>query len=378
MWDYKYLSRIDWRMVFLIFILMGISLLVVSATTGDASDFYHEQFLTPTVKQQAVWFFLGWLVYFFFAGFNYKKFRDWAFLMYVFMIVLLLGLFFVPSIQNVHRWYRLPGVGILIQPSEYAKLIVITSLSYFLEKHHRHLQTTSSIVQASLLVFIPFVLILKQPDLGTSLILYPITLVMFYFAGVKRKVLKSLCLAGMAALVFVSLMFTGVLSHEGMRPFVTKFMKEYQYERLNPHTYHQQASQTAISLGGWTGTGWRQSDFTGHQWLPAAHTDSVFAAYAEEFGVVGVTVLLAAFFSLLYLGLQVSSLANDLFGKLLAAGISVYLAIHVIVNVGMMCGFLPITGVPLILITYGGSSILCTMTALGILQSVYSRRFMFS
>ena len=162
-----------------------------------------------------------------------------------------------------------------------------------------------------------------------------------------------------------------------MGPYVTKVIKEYQYERLNPHTYHQKASQTAISLGGVTGSGFRNSEFTGHQWLPAAHTDSVFAAYAEEFGLIGVSILLLLFFGLLYFSFQVTAVAKDRFGRLLSAGITVYLAMHMIVNIGMMCGFLPITGVPLVLITYGGSSILSTMAALGIVQSIYSRRFMF-
>ena len=125
------------------------------------------------------------------------------------------------------------------------------------------------------------------------------------------------------------------------------------------------------------GSGWRNSEFTGQQWLPAAHTDSVFAAYTEEFGFAGVTFMLLLFFGLLYFSFQVTAVAKDRFGRLLSAGITVYLAMHVIVNIGMMCGFLPITGVPLVLITYGGSSILSTMTALGIIQSIYSRRFMF-
>ena len=154
-------------------------------------------------------------------------------------------------------------------------------------------------------------------------------------------------------------------------------MKEYQYERLNPDTYHQKASQMAIALGGVSGSGFRKSEFTGEKWLPAASTDSVFAGFVEEFGLLGGILVLLQFFALIYFGFRVTAIAKDHFGKLLSAGITVYLAVHVIVNIGMMCALLPITGVPLILITYGGSSLLMTMTALGILQSVYTRRFMF-
>jgi len=353
---------------------MAISILVISATTAIEGA---EAFFTPTTRRQMEWFALGWGVYFFFAGFDYRKFRDWTWILYIGVLVMLIGLFFTTPIQNVHRWYKIPLMGIALQPSEYAKLSVVIALSWFLEYKGTRVSQRSSAFQAGLIVFVPFILILKQPDLGTAMVLYPIALVMFYFGGIHRSVTRAMALVAAGGVLFVTLMFTGVLSHEEMRPYVTKILKEYQYERLNPETYHQKASQTAIALGGATGSGWRQSEFTGRQWLPAAHTDSVFAAYAEEFGLVGIFLLLLFFFGLLYRSFQVTAVAKDPFGRLLSAGITVYLAMHVIVNSGMMCGFLPITGVPLILVTYGGSSVLSTMMALGILQSIYSRRFMF-
>lgn len=371
MWDHRFLSRIDFRVIPLLLGLMLISLLVVSATTGE------EGFFTPLAKSQLKWFALGWVVFLVFAAFDYRKFRDWAWALYLITLVLLIGLFFVPAIQNVQRWYRIPFLGIAFQPSEYAKLAVVIALSWFLESRAQEIRNSRAIWQSILIVLVPFVLILKQPDLGTALVLFPIALVMFYFGGIKKRVVAIMSLMGIAGLVFVSLMFLGVLSHDELRPYATKVIKEYQYERLNPNTYHQKAAQTAIALGGVTGSGWHKSEFTGRQWLPAAHTDSVFAAFAEEFGLMGVFFLLTFFFGLIYFSFQVTAVAKDSFGRLLSAGITVYLAMHVVVNMGMMCGFLPITGVPLVLVTYGGSSILSTMAALGILQSIYSRRFMF-
>ena len=162
-----------------------------------------------------------------------------------------------------------------------------------------------------------------------------------------------------------------------MRPLFTTFMKEYQYERLNPNSYHQKAAQIAIAVGGLTGTGWGKSEFAGRKWLPMAHTDSVFAAIGEEFGFMGLVFLLFLFYALIYCSFQVAAVARDPFGRLLAAGLAAYLAMHVLVNIAMMCALLPISGVPLIFVTYGGSSLLTTMAALGLLQSIYSRRFMF-
>jgi rod shape determining protein RodA len=376
MWNHQYLRRLDFRTIPILLALMWISLLVISATTCEIQDPSQESFFTPMVKSQIKWFGIGWAVYLFFAGMDYRKIRQWTWLLYAAMLLMLIGVYFTAPIQNVHRWYRIPFLG-SFQPSEYAKLIVVITLSWLLERKTHEFRQKFSTLQAILIVLIPFLLILKQPDLGTALVLYPIALVMFYFGGVKRRVLVTMTVMGISGAIFVILMFLGVISHEGIRPYATKVLKEYQYERLNPNTYHQKAAQTALALGGLSGSGWRKSEFTGRQWLPAAHTDSVFASFGEEFGLIGIFLLLLFFFGLIYFSFQVTAVANDRFGRLLSAGITVYLAMHVIVNMGMMCGFLPITGVPLILVTYGGSSVLSTMTALGILQSIYSRRYMF-
>lgn len=376
MWDYRVLSRIDFRILPIVFCLMAISLLVISSMTSEATDWEEFVFWTPLVKTQLRWFCLGWGVFLFTAAFDYRRLRDWSLFLYLVIVVLLIGLFFVNPIQNVHRWYRIPGVA-SFQPSEQAKLIVILMLGWFLERRMAMASTFSTALQMGLIVGVPFLLILKQPDLGTALVLYPISLVMGYYGGIRKSVLQFVIVCGLAALVAVMLLFSGALSHEKMRPVFTKVLKEYQYERLNPNTYHQKASQTAIAIGGLTGTGWHQSEFSGRKWLPAAHTDSVFAAYGEEFGFVGLVFLLFLFYTLIYFSFQIAPVAKDPFGRLLAAGLAVYLAMHVLVNIGMMCALLPISGVPLIFITYGGSSIMTTMAALGMLQSIYSRRFMF-
>ncbi len=370
MWDHRILHRIDYRTVPIIICLMGIGLLVISSMTGEGA------FWTPLVKSQVRWFCLGWAVFFGAAAFDYRKLRDWSLFLYVATILLLLGLFFVSPIQNVHRWYKIPGVA-NFQPSEQAKLIVIVAAAWFLERKGGRVGNLGTALQMGGIVGIPFFLILKQPDLGTSLIFVPIALVMGYFAGIHRGALRLVSGFALAALAMTSLLFLGVLSHEKMRPFFTTVLKEYQYERLNPNTYHQKAAQTAIAIGGVAGMGWHKGDFAGRKWLPASHTDSVFAAFGEEFGFVGLMFLLFLFYALIYFSFQVAVAAKDPFGRYLAAGLATYLAMHALFNSGMMCALLPISGVPLIFVTYGGSSLLTTMAALGLLQSIYCRRFMF-
>jgi rod shape determining protein RodA len=353
------------------------SLFIVSSFSVEFADGIEESFFTPLAKQQLKWFAIGFLVFFIVAGFDYNKLREWTWLLYGTILVLLVGLFFVEAIQNVHRWYRLPLVNFNFQPSECAKLVVVITLSWFLEHNQSSAKSWKTAFLGGLIVGIPFFLILKQPDLGTALVLFPITLVMFYFGGIRSIIIKMMSGVVIVTLIIVASLFLGIVSHEDIRPYATKILKNYQFDRLDPNTHHQKAAATAIALGGLLGQGWRSSQFTGGGWLPASYTDSVFPAFGEEFGFFGLLLMLMLFYALIYFSFQVTAVADNQFGRLLSAGITVYLAMHILINIGMMIGFLPITGVPLILVTYGGSSIVSTMIALGILQSIYSRRFRF-
>ena len=366
--------NLDWRLLLTLFGFMVISLAVVSSTTQQYLE-GEETFWTPFVIRQLEGYCVGWVAFFFAAAFDYQRLREWAWPLYLFVLLLLIGLFFVDPIQNVHRWYRLPFIGGTFQPSEWAKLTIIMILAWFMERHADTLRQGRTIARALILVGIPFLLILRQPDLGAALVLCPITLMLFYLGGVRRSVVKAMTWIGLIALACSSLVFLEIIPHETLRPYATLVMKDYQFERLDPNTYHQRSATTAIALGGLTGSGWGRSEFTGRGWLPAAHTDSVFSAFAEEFGLVGILLLISLCYALVSLGLQVTALARDDFGRLLAGGITVYLAMSMFINIGMMAGCLPITGVTLILVSYGGSSVLSTMVALGLLQSIYTRRF---
>lgn len=378
MWSYQHLSRIDFRVIPVMLALMGVSLLVISSHSVEGtSDILDASFFTPIVKQQIQRFAIGWGVFFLAAGFDYNKLREWTWILYALMLLSLIGLFFTDAIQRVHRWYRIPLIGISIQPSEAAKLIVVIALSWFLEQRKMSASQWNTAFVGSIIVGIPFILILKQPDLGTALVLFPITLVMFYFGDVYPPMVKVMTWLGGVGVFCVALIFLGIVSHEDIKPYATVVLKDYQFDRLNPSTHHQKAAAMAIALGGLTGTGWRKSEYTGGGWLPTPYTDSVFPAFGEEYGLIGLVFLMAIFYALIYFSFQVTAVAKDHFGRLLSAGITVYLAMHIIVNIGMMCGFFPITGVPLVLVSYGGTSIWATMAALGILQSIYSRRFMF-
>ena len=378
MWTVRFLPRIDLRLVAIVLLLQIGGLLTISAYSHELLLEPEEAtFFLPAVKSQLQWLGFGWACFFAAATVDYAKLREWAWIVYALGILALIGLFFTDPIARVQRWYRLPLFGIGIQPSEYAKLAVVVALSWYLERKASSSESLRTLLGAALIVLIPFALILKQPDLGTATVLYPMALVLFYFGGISRNVIRLLCVPGAIALCLVVLTFSGMVSHESLRPYLSKVMKEYQCERLNPDTHHQNASQTAIAIGGLWGTGWRQGEYWRGGSLPAPYTDSIFAAFGEEFGMVGLFVVLGLYYGLIACVFQAAVAAKDPFGRLIGAGIGVYVAIHVLVNIGMMCGCFPITGVPLVLMSYGGSSMAATMTALGITQSVYSRRFMF-
>lgn len=369
--------RMDFRIIPIIVVLMGVSLSIISAYSVSGIDTSDDPFFTPRVVAQLRWFVLGSAFFVFFAGFDYNKLREWTWILYSLTLILLIGLFFTTPIQGVRRWYRIPFINFGAQPSELAKLVVVIALSWFLERRSHVAHLLSTALQASMIVLIPFLLILKQPDLGSAIVLCPIALVMFYFGNIHPQFVKwSTVFASVVGLV-VFLVFSEVIPMEKVRSYASLVLKEYQIDRFDPNSHHHKASTMAIAFGGVFGMGWRGSEFTARGWLPTPDTDSVFPAFGEEFGFVGLFGLLAVFYSLIYFSFQVTAVAKNRFGRLLSAGVTVYLAMHILVNVGMMCGFLPITGVPLILVSYGGSSILSTMTALGILQSIYSRRFMF-
>jgi rod shape determining protein RodA len=377
-WEARFLYRIDIRIVCVVCLLMGISLITIASFSSEFSAHSSEDSLmTPLVLSQVKGFIIGWGLFFLFAGFDYNKLREYAWLIYAMSLLSLIGLFFTDSIQRVHRWYQLPLIHLNFQPSEYAKLAVTIAMSWFLERRVTSSRSLSTALGALFIASIPFFLILKQPDLGTALVFYPIILVMFYFGDLHPLVIRGLVSLGLCALIVVLFVFSGLVSHEEIRPYARILLKEYQYERLNPNTHHQKAAVTAIAVGGMSGVGWKNSEYAKGGSLPAAYTDSVFSAFGEEFGFMGLVFLLVLFYALIYCSFQVTAVAKDPFGRLLAAGIAIFLAVHVLMNIGMMCGLLPITGIPLVLVSYGGSSVVSTMIAIGILQSIYSRRFMF-
>jgi rod shape determining protein RodA len=271
-------------------------------------------------------------------------------------------------VMGARRWIRLPG-GIHFQPSEWVKLILIIAVARYFANLARRELSWGDVAKAGLMVGIPMLLVLKQPDLGTSLTYFPVLLMGLFLGGLHWK--KALILT-VGALVLVV-------------PVWYKVLKPYQKQRLtsflNPDTdprgsgYQVKQSLIAVGDGGLFGRGATKGTQTQGDFLPIPYTDFIFAAFSEEHGFVGAVFVLLLYFFVLMRLIQNAQTAADLSGTFLVMGVVAVISFQIAVNVGMVIGLMPVTGIPLPLMSYGGSSILFTFLALGIVMNVRMNRF---
>ncbi|MGZ4127790.1 MAG: rod shape-determining protein RodA [Actinomycetota bacterium] len=302
------------------------------------------------------------------ATFNYRRLRAWAAAIYVLGIGLL-GAVLSPlgaSAKGAQRWIN---VGFFqLQPSEFMKLAVLVMLAFFLSERRGHL-TVGDVVKAVLIVVVPAVMIFKQPDLGTLLVLMALLLTMLVVGGTRVRVMLVIIMLGISGII-------GVLH--------LHVLKEYQVARLtaflDPTTdtqrtgYNLDQAKIAVGSGQMTGKGLFTGTQTNLDFVPEVQTDFIFTAVGEELGFVGAMVLLGLFAIFLWRGLRIAMLSKDMFGTLLAGGAVAMLAFQMFINIGMTIGVSPITGIPLPFVSYGGSSMITTYIATGILLNVHMRR----
>jgi rod shape determining protein RodA len=348
--------RLDFTLLSVVLLLAGLGLVVLySAGGGDIS----------LLTRQGVRLGAGIMVLFILAQIPADTLRLWSPWVYGLGLALLLGVLVAGEIgKGAQRWLDL---GVMrFQPSELMKLAVPMMLAwYFADKHLP--PRSSQLIIAALTVAVPVVLIARQPDLGTSLLVACAGLFVIFLAGISRRV--------MLGLIALSVTCTPVLWH---------FMHDYQRQRiltmLNPESdplgsgYHIIQSKIAIGSGGLYGKGWLNGTQSQLDFLPERSTDFIFAVYGEEFGFLGVVALLLIYLFIVLRGLQIATRAQDSYSRLLAGSLSLSFFTYVFVNMGMVSGVLPVVGVPLPLISYGGTSMVTLMAAFGILMSIHSHR----
>lgn len=353
----------DWALLFMVVVLCCLSVVQVHSST------VHTRFASFESKQ-IVWIVAGLISMFVLSRIDYHRLLDWAPWAYGLFFLSLIAVRLVGHrVMGARRWVSLGPVQ--FQPSEWVKLVLVLAVArYFANLDGRDL-SWKEIFKAFVMVGAPMVLVLAQPDLGTSLTYAPILVAGLFLGGISFRQAAILIVCGTA-------LVGGVWSSG-------KILKPYQKARLtsfiNPDNdpqgsgYQIRQSLIAVGSGGIWGKGMEKGSQTQGYFLPIPYTDFIFAAFSEEHGFVGAVFVLLLYFGILMRLIQNAQTAADLPGSLIIMGFVAVLTFQIMVNVGMVIGFMPVTGIPLPLMSYGGSSVLFTFLALGVAMNVRMRRF---
>jgi rod shape determining protein RodA len=322
------------------------------------------------VERQAMYAGIGILVALILSRFDYSRLREYKYGLYAVIIALNLVVFGMPPIKGARRWIPLPFLN--FQSSEFGKILLVVALAAFAVDRSRRLHEWRTTARIMLLALIPAMIVIPQPDLGTGLVYVAVAFLILVFAGTSWKQLTALVAMFLVSVVVVLAVAPAMGVH---------VLKPYQVQRLtgflNPshdpgnQTYNITESLIAIGSGQKTGRGVAHATQTSLHFLPENQTDFIFAAVGETYGFVGAALVLSLYALLIWRTLRIITMSKNLFGTLIASGILAMLMFQVFVNVGMTIGIMPITGVPLPLMSYGGSSVLVTFIALGLLQSIH-------
>ena len=319
---------------------------------------------TDVVIRQAIRMTIGLGAMIAVAQISPARLARWAPAFYAAGVVLLIGVFLFGTGRGAQRWLDVGPVR--FQPSEIMKIAVPMTVAWFLYDKVLPPNLRTAAVSV-LLVVVPGVLIVQQPDLGTALLVMAAGLFALYFAGVSWKLILS-----SAGLALCAAPLAWFMLHDYQRQRILTLFDPGQ-DPLGAG-YHIIQATIAVGSGGVSGKGWLNGTQSHLEFLPERATDFIFAVYCEEFGFVGVVVMLAAYALVLARGLKIALDAQDSFGRLLAASLTLTLFIYIFVNMGMVIGQLPVVGVPLPLVSYGGTSLVTILTGFGILMSIQTHR----
>ena len=322
------------------------------------------------VERQAIYFGLGLALALVLARLDYSRLREYRYGLYGVMVALNLVVLGMPKVQGAARWIPLPFFQ--LQSSEFGKVLLIAAVSAFAVDRSRRLHEWRTTARIILLAILPALMVIPQPDLGTALVYVAAGFAILFFAGTSWKQLTVLVVLGLLATVFV-LVVAPATGHHLLKPYEMQRLTGFLHPSHDPRnqTYNILQSLTAIGSGGKTGLGTAGATQVNLHYLPAPDTDFIFAVVGETYGFVGAAVVLSLYALLIWRSLRILTMAKNLYGTLIAGGVLAMLMFQVFINAGMTIGIMPITGVPLPLMSYGGSSVVVTFIAIGLLQSIY-------
>lgn len=365
MFDRRLIANFDWTLLILVLTAAGIGIMNLYSSTSS----WNIPGL-PVYMKQLHWLAIGFGIALCLTIFNYRHLEHMAVIAYISCVGLLIAvLFFGKTSMGATRWINLGLFN--LQPSEIMKVVIIIALAAYLSRHESPQgYSLTELIPPGLLLAIPVLLIMKQPDLGTAMLLLFIGCTMALFAGIRRSALIVLSLLATCAM-------TGgwFLLHGYQKDRIRTFL-DPERDPLGSG-YHIIQSKIAVGSGGFWGKGFMQGTQSQLSFLPERHTDFAFSVFAEEWGLLGSTLLLGLYLSIVLWGIYIARKSDSSFGMYLAIGITAMIFWHIIVNLGMVIGLLPVVGVPLPLFSYGGTSMVTTMIGIGLLLNISMRRFMF-
>lgn len=353
--------KLDWLMLTVALLLLTIGLAALYSVSFSGNEFNSGYFV-----KQIIAIFIGIGIMILLSVYDYRAFGFFSTKLYLGAVLILFGvIYFGIQARGTVGWFEIGNFN--FQPVELTKLIVIIFLANFLSKKRNELSTWVRIFSSAVLILIPIWLILQQPDFGSAVIIIGIWLGMFLASGISKKNIA----------IFLSIILVMVFSS-------WFFLRDYQKDRIknfvNPYNdprgsgYNVIQSIVAVGSGGTWGKGLGHGSQSQLNFLPEKHTDFIFAAISEELGFLGSFLVLGLFGVLLYRMKNIAKFARDNVGYLMSIGIMIMFALQIFINIGMNIGIAPIAGVPLPLLSYGGSSIIIMLASIGILQSIYVRR----
>lgn len=360
--SYRSFRDLDWGLLAIALTICAIGVLQIYSATHEFPVW------TNAWWKQVLYITLGLVLMWFIASVDYHTLLGQIPVIYLTTVVLLLVVLVSgKSIGGARRWIQLPGL--LFQVSEFAKLMIILLVARFLTESRRDTLGLRELLKLGALVAVPWVLVEREPDLGTSLTYLPVLAIGVFLAGLRLRyiVIGAVLLAGVSWIAYHHLL--------------ADYRKARIETFLNPESdprgsgYQVVQSKIAIGSGGMWGRGVTQGSQTQLRFLPVPHTDFVFATFGEEHGFVGVVVVLILYFWLLMQVVQNAQTAPDRAGMYICMGVAALLLFHLLVNVGMVVGLMPVTGIPLPLMSFGGSNMLSTFMMLGLVNNVRLRRF---
>jgi rod shape determining protein RodA len=353
----------DWLLLTFVLIICALGVLEIYSTT------YGTKFAGAHIRQ-IYWILAGLVVMLAVSLINYQILLENAnWLYFVSVASLLMVALFGKKYLGARRWIQLPG-GQHFQPSEWVKLVLILMLAkHFSGQGEREDASLSDIVKAGLIAGVPMLLVLKQPDLGTALTYVPVALMGLFLGGIQFR--------HAAAILLVAGVLMPAVWHYGLKPYQKDRLTSFLHPEADSQKtgYQLEQSKIAVGSGGIWGKGVRKGSQTQGSFLPEPHTDFIFAAWSEEHGFVGAVALLLLYFMVLMRLIHNAQTAPDSAGGFVVMGVVAVLLFHILVNAGMVVGFMPVTGIPLPLMSYGGSSVLFMFLALGIVMNIRMRRF---